>query len=144
MYSTRAQEISHQVQTFRQIDAVAVTDSTTNASRPPAGITVTAQWMNGSVSFKQVVHTNHRLEAGDHFTMWVTPEGKPTAAPRTNSDAVGDAAVAVLGVCALSVALCSLILAAVRAVLDRVRRRAWDVELVMLTANNGGTEYRRS
>lgn len=142
MYSARVREFADQAQTARQIDVVAVNDSRPNGGRLPYG-TVLAQWTHDSVSFREKVRVSHSFAAGEHFSIWIDSDGKPTAAPRTNSDAVADAAMVAAGAGALTLVLCALALAIVRTVLNRFRRRGWDVELELLTDDDGGRANHR-
>ncbi|MFW0782898.1 hypothetical protein AAFP35_00120 [Gordonia sp. CPCC 206044] len=139
MYDSRMKAMSEQAQTIHPVQATAVDNSSGFVSEGQNGGLVTARWTYRSVPHTETVHVDDvSTERGDRFTVWVDDNGASTHAPITASDARLGAVVVGIAFYAAMIAVCFLLVMAVRKIGDRFRRRGWDTDLALLTGSGDG------
>jgi hypothetical protein len=88
-------------------------------------VTMAARWSAAGAEHTGAVTTQFTAEPGDHVTIWVDDNGALTDEPTPTTRAGVDAVTAALFVWAAVTAAAAIVLAATRAVCDRIRAIRW-------------------
>ncbi|MUL81110.1 MULTISPECIES: hypothetical protein [unclassified Mycolicibacterium] len=132
-----------QAQTRTQVDATVVTDTNPKKpNAPDATAVVTLTWTANGTPHTGVVRPGRSIKVGDTIPIWVDRAGRRVPPPMSPDSAGTYAAATGAFVWLGAVMLCGLVLAALRALLDRLRFHTWSAELrVLLDRGDGRTKW---
>lgn len=136
--------VARQSAAAHSVQATAVEKSQSLLTPNGGDAMVEARWSYNSVGHIESVHVDSALDAGEQFPLYVNDEGKPATEPMTSADATANTVLVVTTFYFAVLTGCLLFLMAVRALLERSRRRAWDVELAQLSDSGDGWARRDS
>jgi len=137
-YADRMHTVAEQAQSRHSVQATVVHGSTGLPTDFDTPAYVTVQWKDGSQVRSEQIVSPATVTTGEPLTVWLDDDGTVTGAPMQPVDAelsaLGIAVVAWgLGVLFLVFGACGM-----RKILDRMRARAWERELRLMTYNDDG------
>jgi len=100
-------------------------------------ITMAARWSAAGTEHTGAVTTPSATKPGDHVTIWVDNNGALTEEPTPTTRAGVDAVTAALLMWAAVTAAAAILLAAIRAVCDRIRAIRWQHAIDTLVGHDG-------
>lgn len=137
-YTDRMHTVAEQAQTRHSVQATVIHGSTGLPTDFDTPAYVTAQWKEGTRVRSEQIVSPATVATGEPLTVWLDEDGAVTGAPLQPVDAE----LSALGISGVAWGLGVLFLvfgaAAVRKILDRLRDRAWERELRLLTYNDDG------
>ena len=137
VHEQRAHAYAQLITDRHQVAAVATADSTTVPRAYTVEFSVPVTWRAGTATRAAVVRVDQPVKAGADVPIWCDRYGERTGPPplptQAGVDAVWTALVAWLVLCGL----CALMVAVIRARLNRARDRAWDHDLRSLSGDGG-------
>jgi hypothetical protein len=137
-YVDRMNTVAEQAQTRHSVQATVVHGSTGLPTDFDTPAYVTAQWKEGSEVRSEQIVSPATVATGESLTVWLDDDGTVTGAPLQPVDAE----LSALGIAVVAWGLGVLFLifgaTAIRRILDRLRDRAWERELRLLTYNDDG------
>jgi hypothetical protein len=122
----------------RHLATATITDDTAaqNISRTNT-TTIAARWSAAGAEHTGAVTTQSATEPGDHVAIWVDDKGALTDAPTPTTRAGVDAVTAALFMWAGVTAAAAILLAATRALGDRIRASRWQHAIDTLVGRDG-------
>jgi hypothetical protein len=138
IHNTETQNYLEQARTRHAVVAIAVDDSKPVGSRETSAFTVQARWQVNGVVHADALGWGYTVKAGDPLQIWVDGDGnrvdQPTPIARADMDAL---TVAVVGWSIVALAA-ALVVATVRAHVNRMRDAQWELEIRSLVEDDGG------
>jgi hypothetical protein len=138
IHDAETQNYLEQARMRHAVVATAVDDSKPVGSPETAAFTVHARWQANSVVHADALSWGYTVKAGDPLQIWVDGDGnrvdQPIPIARADVDAL-TAAVVGWSIVALAAAL---VVATVRAHMNRMRDAQWELEIRSLVEDDGG------
>ena len=138
IHDAETQNYLEQARTRHAVVANAVDDSKPVGSPETTAFTVHAQWQLNGIDHAAVIAWEYAVKAGDPLQIWVDGDGnrvdQPTPIARADIDAL---TVAVVG-WSIVASAAALVVATVRAHVNRMRDAQWEREIRSLVEDDGG------